>query len=91
MTTVEYLLLALIVGTCLASFALGYEASNREERRAAKFLRHIRSSLRVWIEENWHTEQKAFQTGHKIGYQQGIYQAKQLEEDAEIEELQGLS
>ena len=92
MITHQTLLLVILAMSFLAigSFFLGYDISETKERLAKKQLqRQIRetrnqmSQLSRWVRENWPDEYTAYRNGHIDGYQQGIYQASELEHSGE--------
>lgn len=74
----------------IAAFYLGYQAAETKERQAKKDLqrqaREVRnqmSKLSRWVRENWPNEYAAYRNGHIEGYQQGVYQASELEHSGE--------
>lgn len=53
-------------------FLLGYRSAERSQRIEQVY---------QWIQKNWPDKQTAFKQGHRMGYQQGVLQARTLEED----------
>ena len=73
----------ILMVTMLTSFVLGFEIAENRERKAAQFIHDQHNAIGGWVQENWPTEHAAYNNGHRQGYQQGILQAYDLEQDPE--------
>ena len=74
----------------IGAFLLGYTAAEHHERRAKASIQanynrmqKMYRALIMWAQESWPTEFAAYWQGHKDGYQQGIWQAPEMEARAQ--------
>jgi hypothetical protein len=80
----------LIIGFIVMAFvcfALGWDVAETRERKAKSHLdRNLKLAIKqkheltTWINQNWPNEFEAYQKGHAEGYQQGILQASDMED-----------
>lgn len=86
----QILILAAIPVLSICSFLLGYDIAETRERKAKRILdANLRLEIRKkqeitsWVRAHWPTEWDAYHSGHFAGYQQGVLQAPDLEEQGE--------
>lgn len=82
-------LIIALFGLCIAAFLLGIdvgeEHGNKAKRELTRRMIHDRkqqTELTAWVRKNWPNEYKAYQRGHADGYQQGVLQSPELEDNA---------
>ena len=75
-TPAALLVVAAVCALPVLTFLLGYDI-NRSRRI---------TRISEWIQENWPDRKEAFKQGHRLGYQQGVLQARALEEEEQDEQ-----
>lgn len=88
MHNLMFVLIVAAMAVSIVGFILGYAAANVAEREAVDMLKaHLnmikrqKMELSQWVEKNWPTEYAAYTLGHTEGYQQGVLQGPDLEDD----------
>ena len=76
-TPAALLLVAAVCALPILTYLLGYTA-RRPDSRVTR--------IQEWIQENWPDKKEAFKQGHRLGYQQGVLQARALEEEEQDEQ-----
>jgi hypothetical protein len=87
-----YWMILAVILFIVAAFLTGYTMAETKERVAAEKLRQslqrvqqAKYQLTQWVRTNWPNEFEAYRAGHKVGYQQGVLQAADLELQANEE------
>lgn len=82
------LIIGAVILFLIAAFWLGFNAASALERnahnRTKKTLWDIQRqkvNLTKWVRGNWPNEFEAYRRGHQEGYQQGVLQAADIEEE----------